>query len=407
MTVEGRLRVVYVTAAFPYPLSSGYLRHFHLLGQLAVEHELHLMSLVGPSFRPEHLGALEKVATRIQTFPHPIGAHRGPVDRLARLLDPTRPGAAARALAESLDAEIRRGAVDVVVLSGKDTMAAADTAHGRVPLVVDLCDAASSRLSQELDVAEGARRAGLRLRRRNLRRVERHLAQVGDALLVASVRDRDALAEEGAGERVRRAVVVPNGIDLAYWQRQRPTLGDAVVFCGNLGYRPNADAADHLVHRVMPRVWARHPDAEVLIIGTGASPGLEQSLRHSLVTLTGPVADVREHLERGAVFAAPLRIATGIQNKLLEAMAMELPVVTSTSAAAGLHGLGGSPPIAVADDPAVVAAMIASSLDDAGQGRQRPRDDSRAWVASRFRWERSGELVAGAIDEARRAMAPC
>lgn len=407
MTELAPLRVAYVTAAFPFPLSSGYLRHFHLMGQLAADHEVHLLSVVGSGFRPEHLAPVTEVTASIQTFPQPAASALGKLRRIARLLDPSRPGPAARALAAALDEQIRLGAVDVVVVSGKETMLAADTARGRVPIVVDLCDAASSRITQEMELASGMRRAALHLRRRNLRRVERHLVEVGDVLVIASARDREALVEEGTGVRALDAVVVPNGVDLDHWKRSEHVLGDAVVFCGNLGYLPNADAARHLVHEVMPRVWARHPDAEVVIVGTGASPDLAEDLRHSLVHLTGAVPDVRPHLEGAAVFAAPLRIATGIQNKLLEAMAMELPVVTSSVAAAGLRGHGGEPPLEVADDPADAAARIAAHLDDAGQGRRHSRDDARDWVSTRFRWERSGEAMARAIRDARRELAPC
>jgi glycosyltransferase involved in cell wall biosynthesis len=362
--------------------------------------------VVGPSFRPEHRDAVAPLVSRIETFAHPAPQRWGRVDRAARLLDPTAPATAARALAAAVDREVAAGRVDVVVLSGKDTVLVADAVDGRVPLVVDLCDAASSRVSQELRFAGGVRRAGLRFRRHNLRRVERHLVEVGDVLLTASARDRVALVEEGTGRRALGARVVPNGVDLAYWDRGGAPLGDSVVFCGNLGYRPNADAARHLVHEVMPRVWARHPDAELVVVGTGASPALAADLRHSLVTLTGAVPDVRPHLRSAAVFAAPLRIATGIQNKLLEAMAMELPVVTSPPAAAGLH-VDGPPPIDVAEEPATAAALIASALDDVGQGRRQPRHDARAWVADRFTWESSGRALARAIRTARKEVAPC
>ena len=392
MTSDVPIRVLYVTAGFPFPLSSGYLRHFHLLGQLAPSHRVHLMSLTGPSFRPRDVDGVQGIVERVSTF----SRRTGRATRQVRLLDPTRPDAATRDLTEAVAAEIDRGAADVVVLSGKDTVPVTEVVRGRVPLVVDLCDAASARLTQQLPTASAARRAGLLVRRHGLRRVERRLMDAGDVLLAASARDRDILAHSG-GPRAGEAIVVPNGIDLSHWHRRRSTLGDGVVFCGNLGYRPNADAARQLILEVMPHVWARHPEARATVIGTGASVALQAELDAPRVTLTGAVADVRPHLEDGAVFAAPLRIGSGIQNKLLEAMAMELPVVTTTVAAAGLVTNGVRPPVTVADDASVAGTAIADQLDQVLQGATEPRRANRAWVGERFRWDRSGQALAQAI----------
>ncbi len=395
MTPTPPLRVLYITAGFPFPLSSGYLRHFHLLRELAPDHHLHLMSLVGPRFTPADEEGLAGFVNRVTTFARPTN-HRS-TDRWARLLDPGRADPAGVKLAGAVEAELEHGNVDVVVLSGKDTSLVADVVCGRVPLVIDLCDATSSRVTQEIELAGPARRAGLTIRRRNLRRVERHLVELGDALLTASSRDRDALLEEGAPPRVSLAQVVPNGIDLAYWQRKSERVGDAVVFCGNLGYRPNSDAARNLVQEIMPLVWAQRPRTKVVVIGRDASPALIRDLSGPGVTLTGSVDDVRPHLELGAVFAAPLRMAAGIQNKLLEALAMELPVVTTSIAAAGLVAGHEQPPLTVADTTAEAAAAILVQLERLDYGLRWPHADGRRWVGDRFQWTASGQTLADIV----------
>lgn len=399
MSPTPQLRVLYITAGFPFPLSSGYLRHFHLLRELAPDHHLHLMSLVGSRFTPADEDGLAGFVDQVTTFARPTD-RRG-TDRLARLLDPGRADPAGVELAAAVAAELERGSVDVVVLSGKDTSRVADVVCGRVPLVIDLCDATSSRVTQEIELAGPARRAGLTIRRRNLRRVERHLVELGDALLTASSRDRDALLEEGAPQRVSLAQVVPNGIDLAYWQRQSDRVGDSVVFCGNLGYRPNADAARTLVQEIMPLVWAERPRTKVVVIGREASPSLIEDLSHPKVTLTGAVDDVRPHLELGAVFAAPLRMAAGIQNKLLEALAMELPVVTTSVAAAGLVAGDDQPPLTVADSPATAAGAILVQLERVDYGLRWPHAEGRRWVGDRFQWTASGQTLADIVRHAK------
>jgi len=351
------------------------------------------MSLTGPSFLPPHVEELRLFVDDVTTFSR---SQRGAASRMTHLLGPARPGLAAQAMARAVDDAVSSGEVDVVLLSGKDTAAAAHMIRRRVPLVVDLCDATSHRITQALDHASPARRAGLLVRRRGIRRIERELVCEADALLTASERDRTMLHEEGAPGRVLDAQVIPNGVDLAYWHRTAATLGGAVVFCGNLGYGPNADAARVLVAEVMPLVWEQRSQTEVVIIGTGAAPSLVRELSRPHVTLTGSVSDVRPYLERGAVFAAPLRVAAGIQNKLLEALAMELPVVTSTAAAAGLRTRGSRPPVDVADLPAEQAAALICHLSASGGA---PHRTGREWVAKRFNWERSGAALAAIVDD--------
>lgn len=400
---DHRPRLAYVTAGFPFPLTSGYLRHYHLIGGLSTSHRIHLFSLTGPGFRDGDIEGVAPIVEQIHAFPRPPGG-----SKIRSRFDPGHAGRPTRALSAALEAMIEHDEIDAVLLSGKDTAAVADVALGRVPLVVDLCDASSVRLTQEMTLAGPLRRVGLQVRRRGLRQIEQRLVRAGDALLVASERDRQVLAAGDQHGLAARAVVVPNGIDLGRWTRRTPHLGRAVVFCGNLAYRPNADAARQLVQVVMPHVWARHPDTPVTIVGTGASRSLQHDLTRDLVQLTGEVPDVRPHLEAGAVFVAPLRICSGIQNKLLEALALELPVVTSSVAAAGLSIGGDAAPVTTADDPADAAAAVIRHLDAVDSGQGEPHRAGRAWVRDRFDWGRSSHLVATTIrDTLERADAPC
>lgn len=385
----GRRRITYVTAGFPFPLSSGYLRHHHLIRGLAPDHAVRLRSLVGARFDVSAEAGVADVVEDVRVFAEPAG--RDAVRTIRRLRPQHRADVAA--LREVVAADVADG-VDGVVLSGKETASVLDVVPAGVPTVVDLCDATSARLTQEIATVAPARRAGLALRRQGLRRIEQRLVERGDVLLVASARDRELLAEEGAPRRVLDALVVPNGVDLDRWRRLSPTLGDEVVLCGNLGYRPNADAALHLVEAVMPHVWAVVPTARVRVVGLGASPALVRRLAGPRVSLTGAVDDVRPHLERAAVVAAPLRIATGIQNKLLEALAMEIPVVTTTVAAAGL---GPGAPVVVADEPEAMAAAVVERLRLAPDGGARPDAGARAWVGERFDWAASVRALAAAL----------
>lgn len=384
-----RRPISYVTAGFPYPLSTGYLRHHHLIRALAPDHEVRLRSLVGRGFDRSVTAGMADAVADVEVFPE--RRPPGPRRTAGRLAPRWRADVAALRAAVAADVD---DGVEAVVVSGKETASVVGAVAGRVPVVVDLCDATSARVTQEMALAGPVRRAGLRARRRALRRVERRLVADGDVLLVASRRDRELLVAEGAPPRAGWATVLPNGIDLDVWHRTTPTLGTRVVLVGNLGYRPNADAAVLLVEDVMPHVWDRVPDAEVEVVGVGAGRELTARLSGPRVSVTGAVPDVRPHLDGAAVVVAPLRVATGIQNKLLEAMAMEVPVVTSSVAAAGL---GTGAPVVVADDPVRAARAVVPLLRAAAEGAAAPDAGARAWVTERFSWEASGRTLAEAI----------
>jgi glycosyltransferase involved in cell wall biosynthesis len=188
--------------------------------------------------------------------------------------------------------------------------------------------------------------------------------------------------------------VVPNGVDTAFWHRSTPSLGtDTIAFTGVMSYHPNDDAALRLVTEVMPRVWRSEPEVRCLVIGRDPTPALRAAAaRDARVELTGFVDDVRPHLERASGFVAPLRFGAGIQNKLLEALAMELPVIASSLATAGLVVEGAAPPVIVADEPATVAEQIGTLLA-AVRADPRPRRDARTFVERAFSWEHSGQLL--------------
>ena len=373
------MRIAYVTAQLPFPLTSGYLRHYHLIRCLSREHEITLLSLSrGVRLAPETLAALEPFVERLEVFAHGAGALR-------------RHRAALRLRHALADA-----AVDAVLFSGKDTFPALRAVRS-VPLVVDVCDAASMRLRGELIGSSWRRRPKLALRHAELAYIERRLAASTPHLLFASERDRAAVGTP-------HGVVVPNGVDLAYWTRRSVPVSEPVVtFTGALGYRPNHEAAMRLATRVLPLLRERVPGARLVLAGREPRPELcTAAAARPDVCLVHSPADLRPYLDCAAVYCAPLPFAAGIQNKLLEALAMELPVVASAVAAAGLHACGERPPLVVADEDDAIARALAELLTDPARGEQLGAA-GREYVRRHFSWERSAAAVDAAL---RRARAP-
>jgi polysaccharide biosynthesis protein PslH len=382
------MRLLYVTAEVPWPLTSGYLRHFHLLAGLAASHEITHLSLTRRVAVPAGArAALEPSVARLEVFGEGRADGLGGARRALHLRR------AARELRGAVARHLATGRHDAVLLSGKDTFPALG-AVGDTPLVIDVCDAASLRLEGELAVASGRRAALLRLRLAEMRRIERRLIARTPHLLFASERDRDAVGAHGGA-------IVPNGIDLeAFTRHSPPPDGAGIVFSGAMAYRPNDDAARRLVTRILPLVRERVPAARAVLAGRDPLAGLlAVAGDRPEVTVTGTVDDLRPHLEAAAVYCAPLRFAAGIQNKLLEALAMEIPVVTTPIAAAGLRAGADAPPVVVADDDAGIAAAVVRLLDDPAE-RRRLAVAGRAHVERHFSWPSSVAKVEAAIDRA-------
>ena len=388
------MNVLYLTAEVPFPLTSGYLRHFHFLGGLSRDHAITHMSLTRrAAVPPEARRALAPFVERVVIFG--AGAPPG-AGRLRRSLRLRR---AAFELRGAVAAHLEAGTTDVAFLSGKDTFPALRSLD-RAPLVVDVCDAASLRLRGELALASRGLAPLRAMRLAEIARVERRLAARTPHLLFASERDRAAL-------RAARGTVVPNGVDLAYWRRRAaPAAQATVALSGVMAYRPNHDAALRLLDGVMPRVRERVPQARALLAGRDPLPALRAAAgRRPDTALTGTCPDLRPHLEAAAVYCAPLRFASGIQNKLLEALAMELPVVTTEVAAAGLRVHGEEPPLVIADDDERLAAAVADLLGDPA-ARARLGAAGRRYVERHYSWERSVSLVDAALRAAAEGALP-
>jgi glycosyltransferase involved in cell wall biosynthesis len=161
-----------------------------------------------------------------------------------------------------------------------------------------------------------------------------------------------------------------------------------------MNYAPNEDAALYLIDKILTLVRRSLPQLEVLIVGRDPAPALMQKARQSPnVTVTGFVDDMRPYLERATVFAAPLRYGSGIQNKILEAMAMAVPVITTTIAADGLRVDGaGEPPVHVADGEKAFAERLLHLLADQKE-RDRLSAEGRRFVENHFIWSRSAKKL--------------
>lgn len=219
---------------------------------------------------------------------------------------------------------------------------------------------------------------------RRLRRIEAGLEDRIDAVTVTTEAEAQTYREHVGG--AVPLVAVSNGVDVGYFHPLPDSAAPQIVFVGVLNYKPNVDGIVWFCDHVMPALRRREPHARVAIvgrhptqrvIGLGDRPGIE---------VVGSVPDVRDHLARAAVAIAPLQIARGVQNKVLEAMASARAVVCSPGAAAGIDAIEGEHML-VADTPDRWVEHLLSVLGDRAL-RTRLAGAARARVEQRYDWDR-------------------
>ena len=156
--------------------------------------------------------------------------------------------------------------------------------------------------------------------------------------------------------------VIPNGVDHSFFKPIDSKKEFDIVFTGNMGYPPNVDAACYLINEIMPIVWSKKPKTKVLL--SGASPAKKViSLKSKLVEVTGWVEDIRNSYSSAKIFIAPMRIGTGLQNKLLEAMSMKIPSITTPLANDALKAKNGVE-ILIGKDANELAARVIELLEN-------------------------------------------
>jgi sugar transferase (PEP-CTERM/EpsH1 system associated) len=186
--------------------------------------------------------------------------------------------------------------------------------------------------------------------------------------------------------------VIPNGVDPEYFRSKSPARNPNVIaFVGRMDYFPNIDGALYFVKQIFPIIRHSLSDAQLRIVGSNPARAVQELATIPGVIVTGHVPDVRPYLEDAAVAVAPLRLARGTQNKILEALAMGVPVVATPQAAKGVNVAPGRD-LLVAEDEAVFAKQVVSLMEN-GSLRKALSEAGRGKVMEAHRWSYSMTLL--------------
>jgi sugar transferase (PEP-CTERM/EpsH1 system associated) len=332
------MKLLYLTHRLPYAPNRGdRIRAHYTLSVLRSRAEVDLVSLVHDRDERAHQGDLRSLVNSVSVAPVPQLRNRvagafalaGSRPLTHSLLD----SPAIRPLLNRL-VRTRRPDVVLAYCSGMARFALEPPLAG-LPLVIDLVDVDSCKWNELASTAAAPMKWIYRREAQSLSDFEAHMARAAFATVVVNDRERKALASIAPDARID---VVPSGVAVEEWQPHdaAPESND-VVFCGVMNYAPNEEAAIWLAREVWPLVLKTNPSARLKLVGSHPTRHVKAlAAADSTVEVTGHVLDVRPFLWRGAVAAAPLRIARGIQNKVLEAVAAGLPTVVTPVVAEGL-----------------------------------------------------------------------
>ncbi len=380
------MKILYVCHRFPFPPKrGGKIRPFNMIRHLSASHEVSVASLV----RSDEEAAEGR---GIAPFCHRFEMARvsDPVQMLrmvARLPTPA-PSSFGFFRSAALAATVRRMLAetrfDLVFVHCSSVAPYVEHVTG-TPKILDFGDMDSQKWLDYAGFKPWPLSMGYRIEGMKLEHEERRLARRFDLCTATTRAERDTLAAYGVDTPNDW---FPNGVDSEYFAPDGADYDpDTLSFVGRMDYFPNQDAMFDFCSNTFPLVRARRPAAKLVIIGADPSPAVKALAAQPGITVTGSVPDVRTALRRSAAMVAPLRIARGTQNKILEAMAAGVPVITSSTAAGGVDARDGDH-FVVADGPEAVAAAAVRLMEDRTE-RARLARSGRERMLSHHRWDRS------------------
>lgn len=262
-----------------------------------------------------------------------------------------------------------------------------------VRFIMDFVDVDSAKYAAYGEVQGGPMGWINRREARKLLAFEQQVAGRADLSLFVSAAEAELFGGL-TGLSADRVMPVENGVDLDYFSAgaafeplspEQRGGGPLLVFTGQMDYRPNIEAVDGFARRSFMHIRERHPKARFAIVGRNPAPSVKSLGSLPGVIVTGAVDDVRGWLASADIVVAPLRLARGIQNKVLEAMAMARPVIASPQAAEGIDAVAGTHLLVAPDSPAEVAAALHLLQDR--EAARRLGSAARARVEARYSWD--------------------
>ena len=364
------MKILFILSRFPYPLEKGdKLRAYYQIKNLSVHHEVVVFALSDRKITNDELNHVKQICKKVEIFhlsrfsillnlfkalfnklPLQVAYFYSPKgqQKLNELIKTEKP--------DHIFCQLVRTAEYV-----KD--------NESIPMTLDYMDVFSKGVERRISAAPFYLRPIYKMEYKRLSAYEENVFTRFKNKIIISKQDRDLIPHP----QKENIAIISNGVDTDYFKPSpypSPNLSPKgerfkefdILFSGNMNYPPNIESAEYLVEKILPLVKKKYPNVKVLISGANPSPRI-LSLASDNVKISGWVNDIRENFACSKMLVAPMFLSIGLQNKLLEAMAMQIPCITSTLANNALGAENGKS-ILIADSPEDYAKQIISLLDN-------------------------------------------
>ena len=378
------MRIAYLTSRYPFPPIGGdKMRVYYTLRYLLQSHEVTLYTMASKPKLNGHSHHPDLQGLRLKVFPMGKAAYawngttalfsdRPLQTRLYECPD----------LVQTLDADVRSGAVDLL-FAHLIRMAEYARPYSHLPRILDMADSISLHYKRMRKVFWDPQWVGTRIDQNRVLRYEAEAPKWFDRVLLHTREDIDWVRKQSGATNLVQSRM---GVDTEeYAFREGPCHPRRIVYCSKLDYLPNIDAAVYFATEVFPLVRRRVPDAEFSVVGFNPPKSVRALAQMPGVEVRANVPDVRPEVTGAAVSVAPIRFGAGIQNKILQALAMGVPVVATPLVAKPFND-GTSSPVLAAATPQEVADQVVDILQRPEFRRQLALQ-GRKLIETHFKWD--------------------
>jgi sugar transferase (PEP-CTERM/EpsH1 system associated) len=378
---EELMRILVLTSRLPYPPNRGdRLRAYNFIKSFSREHEIHLISFISDESEQAYTKEMEEYCQKVdvvqlsrQQSALYVGIN---VWRNQPLQSLYYRSSKMQSLVSDKLSELE---FDVIYIH----LAQYVENRKHVYRIIDLTDVISREVTRSLPYRSPLSRLLYTIEQPRISRYEKFLANSLEETWLISKSDRQILSSHCPQANIQ---VISNGIDFDYFYPLDLTReNNSIIFTGHMGVAHNIDAAELLVNKILPLVQQQIPTCSVYIVGAEPVERVQKLANNPAVTVTGYVNNLNEYLNRASVFVAPLRFAAGVQNKVIEAMATSLPVITTSLVNEGINAVNESEILVSNNEETLSSYVIDLSYNEAY--RRRIGQAGMEFVRNKYDWD--------------------
>ncbi|MCB9173742.1 MAG: glycosyltransferase [Flavobacteriales bacterium] len=322
------MKILVLLSRFPYPLEKGdKLRVFHQIKELSEKHEIYLCALSDEPVSKENYDVLKKYCVEIEV----IRLFKVKIffNLIHKLIFTKKSLQVSYFYNKSAQDKVNKfiEKVQPDYIYCQLIRVTEYVRHSKIPKTLDYMDALARGMERRIEEAPFYLKPFLKIETERLKRYEHFIFNDFNHHTIISKQDKELIVNI----KNDSIVVVQNGVDYSTYQFKDAEKKYDLIFTGNMSYPPNITSAIYIVKEIMPLIWNQNPTINIAIVGSNPDSKIT-ALKSDKVIVTGWVDDISSYYSESKIFIAPMQIGTGLQNKLLEAMAMKLPCITSNLA---------------------------------------------------------------------------